>query len=248
MALPYYVSPEQMMQDKAEYAKKGIAKGRSIVAMEYQDGILIVADNPSMSLNKISEIYDNIAFLGAGRYSEFENLRKAGIRHADLKGYLYSREDVTAKSLANAYSQALGTTFSQEVKPLEIEIAVVAVGETAQSGEIYRISFDGSITDERGFTIIGGRAEAITLFLRDRKRVIGEAVASTPSSPPVARAMRIDRRPRFTRLPVARHCCTGSASARRSCSMAVRIPWSDITMRVSSPSRAATSSARRRST
>jgi proteasome alpha subunit len=168
MALPYYVSPEQMMQDKAEYAKKGIAKGRSIVAMEYQDGILIVADNPSMSLNKISEIYDNIAFLGAGRYSEFENLRKAGIRHADLKGYLYSREDVTAKSLANAYSQALGTTFSQEVKPLEVEIAVVAVGETAQSGEIYRISFDGSITDERGFTIIGGRSEAITLFLRDR--------------------------------------------------------------------------------
>jgi proteasome alpha subunit len=130
MALPYYVSPEQMMQDKAEYAKKGIAKGRSIVAVEYQDGILMVADNPSMSLNKISEIYDNIAFLGAGRYSEFENLRKAGIRHADLKGYLYSREDVTAKSLANAYSQALGTTFSQEVKPLEVEIAVVAVGET----------------------------------------------------------------------------------------------------------------------
>jgi len=171
MAFPYYVSPEQMMQDKAEYAKKGIAKGRSIIAMEYQDGILMVADNPSTSLNKISEIYDNIAFLGAGRYSEFENLRKAGIRHADLKGYMYSREDVTAKSLANAYSQALGTTFSQEVKPLEVEIAVVAVGEGGQSGEIYRISFDGSITDERGFTVIGGRSEAITLFLKDRYKV-----------------------------------------------------------------------------
>jgi proteasome alpha subunit len=170
MAFPYYVSPEQMMQDKAEYAKKGIAKGRSIIAIEYQDGILVVADNPSVSLNKISEIYDNIAFLGAGRYSEFENLRKAGIRHADLKGYLYSREDVTAKSLANAYSQALGTTFSQEVKPLEVEIAVVAAGETGQAGEIYRISFDGSITDERGFTVIGGRAEAISMFLRDRYR------------------------------------------------------------------------------
>jgi proteasome alpha subunit len=171
MAFPYYVSPEQMMQDKAEYAKKGIAKGRSIIAMEYQDGILMVADNPSTSLNKISEIYDNIAFLGAGRYSEFENLRKAGIRHADLKGYMYSREDVTAKSLANAYSQALGTTFSQEVKPLEVEIAVVAVGEGGQSGEIYRISFDGSITDERGFTVIGGRSEAITLFIKDRYKV-----------------------------------------------------------------------------
>jgi len=171
MAFPYYVSPEQMMQDKAEYAKKGIAKGRSIIAMEYQDGILIVADNPSTSLNKISEIYDNIAFLGAGRYSEFENLRKAGIRHADLKGYMYSREDVTAKSLANAYSQALGTTFSQEVKPLEVEIAVVAVGDGGQSGEIYRISFDGSITDERGFTVIGGRSEAITLFIKDRYKV-----------------------------------------------------------------------------
>lgn len=170
MAFPYYVSPEQMMQDKAEYAKKGIAKGRSIIAIEYQDGILMVADNPSISLNKISEIYDNIAFLGAGKYSEFENLRKAGIRHADLKGYLYSREDVTAKSLANAYSQALGTTFSQEVKPLEVEIAVVAVGETGQGGEIYRISFDGSITDEHGFTVIGGRAEAISMFLRDRYR------------------------------------------------------------------------------
>lgn len=171
MAFPYYVSPEQMMQDKAEYAKKGIAKGRSIIAMEYQDGILMLADNPSTSLNKISEIYDNIAFLGAGRYSEFENLRKAGIRHADLKGYMYSREDVTAKSLANAYSQALGTTFSQEVKPLEVEIAVVAVGEGGQSGEIYRISFDGSITDERGFTVIGGRSEAITQFLKDRYKV-----------------------------------------------------------------------------
>ena len=171
MAFPYYVSPEQMMQDKAEYAKKGIAKGRSIIAVEYQDGILMVADNPSTSLNKISEIYDNIAFLGAGRYSEFENLRKAGIRHADLKGYMYSREDVTAKSLANAYSQALGTTFSQEVKPLEVEIAVVAVGEGGQSGEIYRISFDGSITDERGFTVIGGRSEAITLFIKDRYKV-----------------------------------------------------------------------------
>lgn len=167
MALPYYVSPEQMMQDKAEYAKKGISRGRSIIAMEYQDGILLLADNPS-SLRKISEIYDNIAFAGAGKYSEFENLRKAGIRHADMKGYLYSRGDVTAKSLANAYSQSLGTIFSQEIKPFEIEILVVEIGTETPSNEIYRISFDGSIFDENDFTAIGGKAEALSAYLKGR--------------------------------------------------------------------------------
>lgn len=168
MPLPYYVSPEQMMQDKAEYAKKGIAKGRSIIAMEYEDGVLLVADNPSASLYKISEIYDSIAFSGAGKYSEFENLRKAGIRHADLKGYMYSREDVTARSLANGYSQSLGTIFSQELKPLEVEILVAQVGEPGHPNELYRISFDGSIFDERGFAAIGGRAEALQVFLKER--------------------------------------------------------------------------------
>ena len=168
MPLPYYVSPEQMMQDKAEYAKKGIAKGRSIIAMEYEDGVLLVADNPSASLYKISEIYDSIAFSGAGKYSEFENLRKAGIRHADLTGYMYSREDVTARSLANGYSQSLGTIFSQELKPLEVEILVAQVGESGHANELYRISFDGSIFDERGFAAIGGRAEALQVFLKER--------------------------------------------------------------------------------
>ena len=168
MPLPYYVSPEQMMQDKAEYAKKGIAKGRSIIAMEYQDGILLVADNPSASLYKVSEVYDNIAFSGAGKYSEFEHLRKAGIRHADLKGYMYSREDVTARSLANGYSQTLGTIFSQELKPLEVEIVVVQVGEGDRPNEMYRISFDGSMFDEKGFTAIGGRAEALHSYLKER--------------------------------------------------------------------------------
>ena len=168
MPMPYYVSPEQMMQDKAEYAKKGIAKGRSIIAMEYVDGVLLVADNPSVSLYKISEIYDSIAFSGAGKYSEFENLRKAGIRHADLKGFMYSREDVTARSLANAYSQSVGTIFSQELKPLEVEILVVQVGEDDRQNEMYRISFDGSIFDERGYAVIGGRSEAVQLFLKER--------------------------------------------------------------------------------
>lgn len=166
MALPYYVSPEQMMQDRAEYAKKGIAKGRSIIAMEYSEGVLFVADNPSVSLFKISEIYDSIAFSGAGRYSEFENLRKAGIQHADVKGMMYSREDVTARSLANGYSQILGTLFSQEMKPYEVELLLAQVGETPERNELYRISFDGSIVDERKFTAIGGRSEAILTLLR----------------------------------------------------------------------------------
>jgi len=168
MPVPYYVSPEQLMQDKAEYAKKGIAKGRSIVVLEFDEGVLFVADNPSSSLNKISEIYDNIAFAGAGKYSEFENLRKAGIRHADLKGYMYSREDVTAKSLAKAYSQSLGTIFSQEVKPLEVEILVVAISESGGISEIYRIDFDGSISDEKGFTEIGGKADEIKNELKNK--------------------------------------------------------------------------------
>ncbi len=166
MAMPFYVSPEQMMQDRAEYAKKGIAKGRSIIAMEYEEGVLFVADNPSTSLYKISEIYDSVAFSGAGRYSEFENLRKAGIQHADVKGMMYSREDVTARSLANGYSQILGTIFSQEMKPYEVELLLAQVGETPDGNQLYRITFDGSIVDERKFTAIGGRSEAILTLLR----------------------------------------------------------------------------------
>ncbi|MDZ4384612.1 MAG: proteasome subunit alpha, partial [Nitrospirota bacterium] len=168
MPLPYYVSPEQIMQDKAEYAQKGIAKGRSIIVLEYQDGIVFFADNPSASLNKISEVYDRIAFAGAGKYSEFESLRKAGIRHADLKGYAYSREDVTAKSLANAYSQTLGTIFSQEIKPFEVEILVAEINNNPETNEIYRILYDGNISDEQGYTVIGGRADAIKIFLKER--------------------------------------------------------------------------------
>jgi len=168
MPMPYYVSPEQMMQDKAEYAKKGIARGRSIIAMEYVNGILLAAENPSASLHKISEIYDNIAFAGAGKYSEFENLRKAGIRHADLKGFMYSREDVTARSLANGYSQSLGTIFSQELKPLEVEILVVQIGNNGHANEMYRISFDGSIIDERQYAVIGGKSDAVQAALKEK--------------------------------------------------------------------------------
>jgi len=168
MPLPYYVSPEQMMQDKAEYARKGIAKGKSIIALEYAGGVLIVAENPSASLNKVSELYDRIAFAGAGKYGEFERLRKEGIRYADMKGYAYGREDVTAKSLANAYSQVIGNIFSMEIKPLEAEILVLEVGEEASANELYRIAFDGSIADEKGYTSIGGQAEELKLFLKDK--------------------------------------------------------------------------------
>lgn len=167
MALPYYVSPEQMMQDKAEYARKGIARGKSIIVLEYADGILLVAENPSATLNKISEIYDRIAFAGAGRYSEFENLRKAGIRYADVKGFAYDRADVTAKSLANAYSQTIGNIFSEAMKPLEVEILVVEVANGASANELYRITFDGSIGDEKGFAAIGGQADELRQYLKD---------------------------------------------------------------------------------
>jgi proteasome alpha subunit len=171
MPLPYYVSPEQMMKDKAEYARKGISRGRSIVALEYQDGILLVAENPSTLLHKISEIYDRIAFAGVGKYNEFENLRIAGIRHADVKGYSYSRGDVTAKALANAYSQALGNIFTQDIKPFEVEVLVaeVAHGNGTRS-EMYHILYDGTIEDERNFAAMGGQADDIRRFLRDNYR------------------------------------------------------------------------------
>jgi proteasome alpha subunit len=169
MPLPYYVSPEQMMKDKAEYARKGIARGRSIVTLEYRDGILLVAENPSSLLHKVSEIYDRIAFAGVGKYNEFENLRIAGIRHADVKGYSYSRGDVTAKALANAYSQALGNIFTQDIKPFEVEVLVAEVGDANGSkSEIYHILYDGTtIEDERNYAAMGGQADEIRRFLKD---------------------------------------------------------------------------------
>ncbi|MDP3938306.1 MAG: proteasome subunit alpha [Deltaproteobacteria bacterium] len=170
MAMPFYVSPEQMMQDKAEYARKGIARGKSIVAIEYQDGIALVAENPSRSLSKLSEIYDKIAFAGVGKYSEFENLRKVGIRYADVKGYSYSRHDVTAKSLANAYSQAIGQVFTQEMKPLEIEILIVEAGDEGHPNEMYHLLYDGTITDYRRFVVMGGAKESAMQLLEESYR------------------------------------------------------------------------------
>jgi proteasome alpha subunit len=168
MPTPYYVSPEQLMKDKADYARKGIARGKSVMALEYTDGILFIAENPSATLHKISEIYDRIAFAGVGRFNEFEQLRIGGIRLVDVKGYSYSREDVTAKGLANAYSQSLGNIFTSEVKPYECEILVAAVGDSTATNELFHILYDGSVTDRQGWVAMGGQAEALGTYLKDK--------------------------------------------------------------------------------
>jgi proteasome alpha subunit len=167
--MQFYMSPEQVMKDRADYARKGIARGRSLVALEYADGVVVVAENPSASLNKVAEIYDRIAFAGVGRYNEFETLKIAGIRHADVTGYAYSRDDVTARSLANAYAQTLGQIFTHEMKPYEVEILVASVGSTAgDSNQLFHVLYDGTVMDEHGFTVLGGSAEAISDLLEAR--------------------------------------------------------------------------------
>ncbi|HZP89805.1 MAG TPA: proteasome subunit alpha [Actinomycetota bacterium] len=160
-----YVPPEQLMKDRSDFAHKGIARGKSVVAIEYADGLLFLAENPSSTLHKISEIYDRIAFAGVGRYSEFEDLRIAGVRLADLRGYSYGREDVRAKDIANAFSQALATIFTQQMKPYEVEILVGEVSGDHGRNELYHILFDGTVNDERGFVGIGGHAEALSKAL-----------------------------------------------------------------------------------
>jgi proteasome alpha subunit len=164
MSMPFYVAPEQLMKDKADYARKGIARGRALVAVLYADGILLAAENPSRTLHKVSEIYDRIAFAGVGKFNEFDSLRVAGVRHADTKGYAYSREDVDARSLANAYAQLIGQVFTHDMKPMEVEILVAEVGAAGSDGsgdQLYHILYDGTVFDEDRFTVLGGEAEAI---------------------------------------------------------------------------------------
>jgi proteasome alpha subunit len=168
MSFMPYVSPDQLMKDRSEYAHKGIARGRSVIGIEYRDGLLFIAENPSATLHKISEIYDRIAFAGVGKYSEFEDLRIAGIRLADFRGYSYGREDVKARDLANAYSQALSTIFTQQMKPYEVEILVGEVDGEVEGTSIYHVLFDGSVTDEHGFVAIGGHADDLTENLKQR--------------------------------------------------------------------------------
>jgi proteasome alpha subunit len=185
MSMPFYVAPEQVMKDRADYARKGIARGRALVAVRYSDGIALVAENPSNTLRKISEIYDRIAFAGVGKYNEFDQLRVAGVRAADLKGYQYSRDDVDARSLANQYAQILGQIFTHEMKPMEVEILVAEVGVTGESDQLFHILYDGTVMDERGFSVLGGDAETITSRLRDLElggQPLGAAVAAATSA------------------------------------------------------------------
>ena len=168
MSMPFYVAPEQMMKDRADYARKGIARGRALIALQYIDGIALVAENPSNTLRKISEIYDRIAFAGVGKYNEFDQLRVAGVRAADLKGYQFSRLDVDARGLANQYAQILGQTFTHEMKPLEVEILVAEVGLTQERDQLFHIMYDGTVIDEHQFTVLGGDMEAIRTRLVER--------------------------------------------------------------------------------
>ncbi len=162
MSMPFYVPPEQLTKDRADFARKGIARGRPIVVIEYSDGVLLIGENPSGSLHKTSEIYDKVAFAGVGRFNEFEMLRVAGIRYADLKGYSYERDDVTAKGLANAYAQTLGQIFTHEMKPYEIEVMIAEVGDSPADTKIYRIQFDGTLRDVKGFGAMGGMEDELS--------------------------------------------------------------------------------------
>ncbi len=166
MTIPFYVPPEQLIKDKAEYARKGIARGRSIVAVEYADGVLLMAENPSRTLHKISEIYDRLAFAGAGRYNEFENLRQGGIRFADVTGYMYSRQDVTGIALAHAFAETLGRIFTHEMKPWEVEVLVAEVGVNGDDNRLFKVTYDGTLYDESGVSAVGGKAELLTESLK----------------------------------------------------------------------------------
>jgi proteasome alpha subunit len=168
VSMPFYVSPEQVMRDKADYARKGVARGRSCVALQYAGGILMVAPNASSALHKISEIYDRIAFAAVGRYNEYERLRQAGVTYADVTGYQFDRGDVTARAIANWYAQQLGGIFTDSNKPFEVEIVVAEVGATPDKDQIYRITFDGSVTDEPGFVAFGGQADQVAAELKER--------------------------------------------------------------------------------
>ncbi|MBX4170045.1 proteasome subunit alpha [Rhodococcus sp. DMU2021] len=182
MTLPYYASAEQIMRDRSELARKGIARGRSVIALTYAGGVLLVAENPSKALHKISELYDRVGFAAVGKYNEFENLRRAGIMHADMRGYSYDRRDVTGRALANAYAQTLGTIFTEQPKPYEVEICVAEVGraDTDDGPQLYRITYDGSIVDEPQFVVMGGNTEPIITALRSSYKPglsLDEAVA-----------------------------------------------------------------------
>jgi proteasome alpha subunit len=168
MSMPFYVSPEQLMKDRADFARKGIARGRSVVAVQYVDGILFASENPSQALHKFSELYDRIAFAAVGRYNEFENLRIAGVRLADMRGYAYDRRDVTGRGLANAYAQTLGTIFSSGgEKPYEVELFVAETGDAPADDQLYRLTYQGQVTDEHGYAVMGGADQVVSAYLAE---------------------------------------------------------------------------------
>lgn len=215
MSIPFYVSPEQIIKDKADYARKGIARGRSVIVLQYDEGILFVAENPSRALHKISEIYDRIGFAAVGKYNEFDQLRIGGVRAADMLGFRYSRRDVEARSLANQYAQAIGHEFTSGVKPLEVELLVAEVGDDREGDRLFHISFEGTVIDEDGFCVLGGDADLVSARLRDNGPADGSlsaalkaAVAAlagpdrtlTSDDLEVACLVRADRRRRFERI------------------------------------------------
>ena len=219
MSMPFYVPPEQLTKDRADFARKGIARGRPIIVIEYADGVLLIGENPSGSLHKTSEIYDRVAFAGVGRFNEFEMLRVAGIRYADLKGYSYERDDVTAKGLANAYAQTLGQIFTHENKPYEIEVMIAEIGDTPGDTKIYRIQFDGTLQDVRRFGAMGGMDEELAEQLgaaadglpdlREAVRLAAETIEQVTEATIAAEdweAAVLDRglgRRKFRRLPAS---------------------------------------------
>ena len=169
MSMPFYVSPEQQMKDRADFARKGIGRGRSVVVVQYAGGVLFVSENPSQALHKVSEIYDRIAFAAVGRYNEFETLRIAGVRLADMRGYAYDRRDVTGRGLANAYAQTLGAIFSSGgEKPYEVELFVAEIGDAPEDDQIYRLTYDGQVADEHGYAVMGGAADIVATYLKER--------------------------------------------------------------------------------
>ena len=202
MSVPFYVSPEQLIKDKADYARKGIARGRGVVVLQYDGGIVFVAENPSRALHKVSEIYDSIGFAAVGKYNEFENLRVAGIRFADMRGYAYDRSDVTARSLANAYAQTLGEVFTEAAKPLEVEVVVAEVGVDTNHDQLYRLTFDGSVADERGYVAMGGNVEQVSGSLADAWRE-GLSLAEALQIGVTALSVANDQRPASEQLEVA---------------------------------------------
>ena len=165
MSMPFYVPPEQFMKDRADYARKGIARGRTLVALQFQNGIAIISENPSTTLHKISEIYDRIAFAGVGKYNEFDQLRVAGVRAADLKGYQFSRQDVDARSLTNQYAQILSQMFNEAPKPMEVELLVAEIGSDKTSDRLFHVLFDGTVLDEHNFCVLGGDSESVATSL-----------------------------------------------------------------------------------